>query len=123
MDNNFKFNAGNGGQKNPMELIGLACAAGGCALVFLFNIITCWRSATVSFEKHDFQMSWAIIGVIIGAIVAIAGAVLSFLAAGSIRNLGMIGKIAIIVAAAALVFAFFPNVTICAYNCTLDNLN
>ena len=116
MDNYF-----NGGNKNILDYVGLGCSSLGLLMVFIFNIITCSRGDEVLKDDFKFGMSLWIIAVIFGAIIAVAGGVLSFLAAGSVRNLSMIGKISIIVAAVALFLAIVPNVTICSYNCRLQS--
>jgi undecaprenyl pyrophosphate phosphatase UppP len=122
MDGNL-FN-GNGpmSTKKMFEIIGLACACLGCLLTFVFNIVTCARSPKASIESGDgFTLSLWVIGVIIAAILAVAGGIIAFLSKEQGQKLGMMAIIAIIVSGIALVFAIIPNATICAYNCALTD--
>lgn len=122
MDNNFMNQKGPMSTKKLFEIIGLGCAALGCLLTFIFNIVTCSRSPKASMDSKDgFSISLWVIGVVIAAIIAVAGAVLAILSKEKGEKLGMMAMIAIIVAGVALVFAIIPNATICAYNCALTD--
>lgn len=125
MDNN-QFNpmggAGSSSTKKLFEYIGLACSALGCLLVFIFSIITCSRGFAASFaEDFKLTMSKWIIGVIIAAVVAVAGAVLSILSIEKGKKLSKLVIISLILAGIAIVYAIIPNATICAYNCVLND--
>lgn len=126
MDNNMFNQNGPMSNKKLFEIIGFGCACLGCLLTFIFNIVTCARSpkATIDSIKDggdSYTMSLWIIGVILAAIIAVAGAVLAFLSKEQGQKLGMLATIAIIVAGVTLVFAIIPNVTICSYNCALTS--
>lgn len=131
MDNNqtnqfSKVNPlGKGGfaDKKLFELIALGCSCLGCLLSFIFTIVTCSRGPKASFSKNSdgYTMSLWIIGVIIAAIIAIAGIVFAILSKEKEQKLGMMAMIAIAVSAVALIFAIIPNVTICSYNCCLND--
>lgn len=122
MDSNLFKQDGPMSTKKMFEFLGLGCACLGCLLTFIFNIVTCARSPKASIESGDgFTMSLWIIGVIIAAIIAVAGGILAFLSKEEGQKLGMLAVIAIIVSGVALVFAIIPNATICAYNCALTD--
>ncbi len=126
MDSNIFNQNGPMTTKKLFELIGFGCACLGCLLTFIFNIVTCAQSpdATIASIKKggdSYTMSLWIIGVIIAAIIAVAGGVLAFLSKEEGQKLGMLAMIAIIVAGVTIVFAIIPNATICAYNCAWTN--
>ncbi|MCI8670358.1 MAG: hypothetical protein HFI34_12715 [Lachnospiraceae bacterium] len=122
MDSNLFNTNGPISAKKMFEYIGLGCACLGCFLTFVFNIVTCARSPKASIESGDgFTMSLWIIGVVISAILAVAGGIIAFLSKEQGQKLGMLAVIAIIVSGVALVFAIIPNATICAYNCALTD--
>lgn len=123
MDNN-QFNpmggAGSSSTKKLFEYIGLACSALGCLLVFIFSIITCSRGFAASMDADKITMSKWWIGVLVAAIVAVVGAVLSVLSIEKGKKLSKFVIISLILAAFAVVYAIIPNATICAYNCVLN---
>ncbi len=106
--------------KKIFELVGLGCSALGCLLTIIFSIVTCSRGGAVFFDEGEFGMSKWIIGVIIAAIIAVAGLVFSILSIEKGKKLSKFTVIAIIVAAVAIIWAIIPNATICAYNCVLN---
>lgn len=122
MDNN-QFNmpeVGPMSNKKLFEYIGLGCSALGCLLTVIFSIVTCSRGGAATFGDGEFTMSKWIIGVIIAAIIAVAGLVFSILSIEKGKKLSKITLIAIAVAAVAIIYAIIPNATICAYNCVLN---
>ncbi|MBQ3544977.1 MAG: hypothetical protein IJA34_08340 [Lachnospiraceae bacterium] len=128
MDNN-QFNqfkpAKPNGNKELFKWIGLGCSGFGFLLTFIFSIVTCSR-AGVKFEQaieegEKIKVSLAIIGVIIGVLIAIAGVVLSILSIEKGSKIDKIVLVAIAVGAFAVVYAIFSNATICGYNCSLNN--
>lgn len=122
MDSNMFNTNGPISTKKMFEYIGLGCACLGCLLTFVFNIVTCARSPKASIDSDDgFTISLWIIGVIIAAILAVAGGIIAFLSKEQGQKLGMLAVIAIIVSGVAVVFAVIPNATICAYNCALTD--
>lgn len=134
MDNNQfnQFNQGNplGGapmsQKKMFEYIGLGCSCLGFLLTFVFTIVTCSRGAEVARSnfsrfKLEFGMSKWVFAVVFGVLVAIAGLVFSILSKEQGANLSKMSMIAVLVACVTIIFAIFTNVTICSYNCTMNN--
>lgn len=128
MDNN-QFNqfkqASPNGKKELFKWIGLGCSGFGFLLTFIFSIVTCSR-AGVKFEQaieegEKIKVSLAIIGVIIGLLIAIAGVVLSILSIEKGSKIDKIVMVAIAVGAFAIVYAIFSNATICGYNCSLNS--
>lgn len=125
MDSNLFNTNGPMSTKKMFEYIGFGCACLGCLLTFIFNIVTCARSPKASIESmkslDGFTISLWVIGVILAAILAVAGGIIAFLSKEQGQKLGMVAIIAIIVAGVALIFAILPNATICAYNCALTD--
>lgn len=107
--------------KKIFEYVGLGCSALGCLLAIIFSIVTCSRGGAASYGKSRFKMSLWIIGVVIAAIIAIAGLVLTILSLEKGQKLSKIAMVSIILAAVAIVYAIIPNATICSYNCMLND--
>ena len=123
MDNN-QFNSQSGisaSTKKLLSYIGLGCSSLGCLLTFIFSIVSCSRVGKIIEKKGEFRMSLWIIGVIIAAIIAIAGIVLTILSLEKGQKLSKIAMISFIVAAVAIIYAIIPNATICSYNCILND--
>lgn len=123
MDNN-QFNSQSGTSMSTKQIlgyVGLGCSCLGCLLTFIFSIITCSRAGSIFYKENEFKMSLWIIGVIIAALIAIAGLVLSILSMKKGQKMSKITMIAIIVAVVAIVYALIPNATICSYNCILND--
>lgn len=121
----------NNNQVSVLELVGLILAAVGLLVSFIFTICSCNASATnsavstlvqsSSYKFEDwFEGSFLVIGAIIGVIMAIAGIVLVFVAKAQQKKIGVIGKITILIAFIAILLGTVPNITICAYNCSLN---
>lgn len=115
-----------------LELVGLILASVGLLMSFIFTIWSCNASAmnstvsaivkTSSYKYADwFEGSFLVIGAIIGVIMAIAGIVLVFVAKIQKKKVGVLGKITILIAFLAILLGTIPNVTICAYNCSLND--
>lgn len=66
-------------------------------------------------------MSLWLIGVIIAALIAIAGLVFTILSLEKGQKLSKFAMVSIILAAVAIVYAIIPNATICSYNCMLND--
>ena len=124
MDNNQFYPAKNS-TKELFKWIGLGCSSLGCLLTVIFSIVTCSSGnakLTDAIKKDcDLKMSLAIIGVIIGALIAIAGLVLSILSIEKGTKINKIVMISVIVAVVAIIWAIIPNATICGYNCVINN--
>ena len=123
MDNNQFYPAKNS-TKELFKWIGLGCSSFGCLLTVIFSIFTCSRGSeklTDAFSDDKLKMSLAIIGVIIGVLIAIAGLVLSILSIEKGEKINKIVMISVIVAVVAIVWGIIPNATICGYNCMINN--
>ena len=110
--------------KKLLGMIGLGCSAGGFLLSFIMTFVSC----NLSFDKLkelDFDGSYAYIVVLLGAIVAIAGGVLSFLSReegkGVFMGFDIFALISFGLVIVTLLFATFPHITICAYNNALED--
>lgn len=103
--------------KKIFEYVGLGCSALGCLLTF----VTCSRGGAVYWDKHKFKMSLWLIGVIIAALIAVAGLVFTILSLEKGQKLSKLAMVSIILAAVAIVYAIIPNATICSYNCMLND--
>ncbi len=110
--------------KKLLGMIGLGCSAGGFLLSFIMTFVSC----NLSFDKLkelDFDGSYAYIVVLLGAIIAIAGGVLSFLSReegkGVFMGFDIFALISFGLVIVTLLFATFPHITICAYNNALED--
>ena len=110
--------------KKLLGMIGLGCSAGGFLLSFIMTFVSC----NLSFDKLkelDFDGSYAYIVVLLGAIIAIAGGVLSFLSReegkGVLMGFDIFALISFGLVIVTLLFATFPHITICAYNNALED--
>ena len=113
-----------GSNKKLFEQIGFYCSCAGCFLTILFSIITCSRGGKVFIHDGELGMSKWIIGVILAAIITIAGIVLSILSIEKgtpISEISKMTKIALIVGAVGIFWAIVPNATICGYNCVFND--
>lgn len=129
MDNN-QFNPVKKSTKELFKWIGLGCSGFGCLLTVIFSIFTCSSGGDKftdamkdAFTGDDFKikMSLAIIGVVFGLLIAIAGLVLSILSIEKGEKINKIVMISVIVAVVAIMWAIIPNATICGYNCMINN--
>lgn len=111
---------------NLFELIGIICSGVGMLLVFFGTIFTCTCSAdykTIA-KAGGYTMSPVFILTIIGILAAIAGVVISILAIKDTKSevkAGNIAKIAAGLGVFAVIYGLLPTVTICGYNCSLNN--
>lgn len=129
MDNNqfnqFNPQGGNGSTKQLLSYIGLGCSGFGAVLTFIFSIVTCARGKAASSARATFteplKLSYAWIGVLIGVLFCIAGIVLIILSKEKNEQLSKIAMIGLIVAAAAIIYAFLTTAIICSYNCSFNN--
>lgn len=121
--------------KEKLERTGLICAAAGFIISFIFTIITCSRSASISINVKGiknidsintltmlqrYRVSYFFILVVIGAVIAIAGGIMAFMSKKG-KEFGIMAKITFILVIVTLVFATIPNMTVCAYNNSLNN--
>lgn len=123
MDNN-QFNPAKNSTKDLFKWIGLGCSSLGCLLTVIFSIVTCSRGnakLTDAMQDDKLKMSLAIIGVIFGLLIAIAGLVISILSIEKGTKINKIVIISVIVAVVAIIWAIIPNATICGYNCMINN--
>jgi uncharacterized membrane protein len=129
MDNNqfneFKPQGVSGSNKQLLSYIGLGCSGVGALLVFIFSIVTCARGQAASRARASYtsplKLSYAWVGVLIGVIICIAGAILLILSKEKNEQLSKIAMIGLIVAVAAIVYACLTTVVICAYNCSFNS--
>ncbi len=107
-------------KKKLYEIIGISCAGVGFLLSFIFTFISCNASAK-NVTEGDTDGSLLFIVVAIGAIIAIAGAVFAFLSreagTGLWNGFSIMAIAAFGLCVVTLLFATFPHITICAYNC------
>ena len=118
--------------KKLFSFIGLGCSCFGFLLTMLFSIITCSRGDEVvkktfvkriwkgKYKDAKFGMSFALIGVIIGLLIAIAGIVLSILSMEKNAKMGAVVLVSLIVGGFAIVYGVLSNATICGYNCVIN---
>ena len=124
MDSN-QFYPGKSSTKKVFEWLGFGLSCGGCFLTVLFSIITCSRGGKIFMKKGELKLSLFIIGVIIGALIAVAGLVFSILSiekGTTIAGISKITMVSLIVACVAVFWAIVPNATICGYNCVVNDL-
>lgn len=124
MDNNQFSVQPSSSTKKILEWVGFGCSCFGCFLTVIFSIVTCARGGKVFMHEAEFRMSKWIIGVILAAIIAIAGAVVSIISierGTKIREISKITMISLIIAAVAIFWAIVPNATICGYNCVFND--
>ncbi len=111
---------------NLLELIGIILAGVGMLMVFLGTIFTCSCSAKKSMENFDIKYSTSAIFILtlFGILIAAAGVVLAILALKdqkSPNKAGKIAKVAVALGVFAMIYGILPTVTICGYNCSLNN--
>lgn len=115
-------------QKKLFSIIAVACGGVGFLLSFIFTIVSCNASADNLLKDlmkgKDPHGSYFFILVLLGAIIAIAGAVFAFLSreagTGVWNGFDIFAITAFALCVVTLLFAIFPHVTICAYNCKLN---
>ena len=108
---------------NMLEIISIICSGVGFLIVLLGTILTCTCSAKNVIED-GFNVSPIFILTIFGIIVSVAGVVLAIVAikkTDEVIKADKIAKLAIAVGATAVLFGILPLVTICGYNCSLEN--
>lgn len=121
--------------RERLERTGLICAAAGFVISFIFTIITCSRSASISINVKGiknidsidtitmlqrYRVSYFFILVIIGAAIAVAGGIMAFMSRKG-KEFGIMAKVTLVLVIVTLVFATIPNMTVCAYNNSLNN--
>lgn len=111
---------------NLFELIGIISAGVGMLMVFLGTIFTCSCSAKKSMENFGIKYSTSAMFILtlFGILIAAAGVVLAILALKdqkSPNKAGKIAKVAVALGVFAMIYGILPTVTICGYNCSLNN--
>ena len=111
--------------KKTFALVGLICSSVGALLTFIFSIVTCARGQAASksgasVSKLLVMSNW-IWGVVVALIITIVGIVFAILSIERGTQLNKLTLVAIIVASVAILFGVFTNVTICAYNCSINS--
>lgn len=107
-------------KKKMFDIIGISCAGVGFLLTFIFTFISCNSSAKKA-VKLDYDGSLLYIVVAAGAVLAIAGAVFAFLAYEKGQKPTIFAIITLGLVVVTLLFAIVPHVTICAYNCSMED--
>ena len=109
---------------NVMELVALICSAAGLVMSVLGTLLYCSCSASATFESgsEGYTNSAVMIVAILGVLVAVGGVVCAILAIK--KNGEKKSKMAYIAAAVgvfAILYGIIPTLTICGYNCSLNN--
>ena len=112
---------------NIMELIAIICAGVSLIMVILGTILTCTCSATKS-QQIKYQAGYVTSPVIAlsicGVVVAIAAVVLGIMAIknkNAVVKAGKISQIAVVIGCSAILIGSIPAMTVCGYNCSLQN--
>jgi|GEM_PF-4194873 len=116
------------GTRKILSIIAIACSCLGTLLTIVFTSVCCGRGKAMlmkAVEDSDGEIkgSLAIIGVIIGVVFCIAGLVLAILSMDRNEKVSKIVIIALVVAFVGIVYGIIPNVTMCAYRCSLNSLS
>ncbi len=112
---------------NLFELISYICAGVGMLMVFFGTLFTCICSAkfeTVA-KAGKLTMSPIFILTIFGIIIAGAGVALAIVAIKDTKSpvkATKFAKLAAVVGVFAIIYGILPTVTICGYNCNLNNM-
>lgn len=109
---------------NVMELVAIICSAVGLFMSVIGTLLYCSCSASASFEtgSEGYTNSAVMIVAILGALIAIGGVVCAILAIK--KNGEKKSKMSYIAAAVgvfAILYGIIPTLTICGYNCSLNN--
>lgn len=126
----FSQNTNSGNKVDIMSLLPAILSGVGFLMAFLGTIFTCTCSASKSYDAKNmltgalkggaYTTSGAISISIIGAVAAVAGIVMAFMAIKKNAEDKM-SKIGLVLGACAFFLAVLPAVTICGYNCSLSN--
>lgn len=108
-----------------LSLIGIICAGVSLIFAILGTTFTCACSAsktvnTAAMIGEKYKMSAMLVFSILAVIIAIAGIVLAIIALAKNRA-DKVAVLALIVAGVAFIYALLPMLTICSYNCSLNN--
>ena len=111
---------------NLMELIAIICAGVSFILAVLGTTLTCTCSAkkTFSEDADGYTLSAVMILSIFAAIIAAGGIVCAIIALkqkDAAVKAGKLSYIAIAVCAFAVIYSIIPLMTMCGYNCSLEN--
>ncbi len=111
---------------NVLELIALICSGVGLLMAVIGTLFYCSCSASASFENGhaSYTNSAVMIVAILGVLIAITGVVLAIVALKKKDAVVKAGKLAYVAAAVgifAVLYGLIPTITICGYNCSLNN--
>ncbi len=111
---------------NMMELIALICSGVGLLMAVLGTLFYCSCSASATFEagSDGYTNSAVMIVAILGVLVAIVGVVFAIVALkqkDSAVKAGKLAYVAVAVGIFAVLYGIIPTITICGYNCSLNN--
>ena len=115
---------------NVLELAGFICSAVGFVLAILGTFLSCAFSASNSVNSMSktlrFMSGSAMIWfAIVGVVVAAAGIVLIIISTIQSKKggkkTGIFSTVGAALAVAAIIFGMLPNLTICTYNCQVND--
>lgn len=111
---------------NTMELVALICSAVGLLMAVIGTLCYCSCSAKATFasDSEGYTNSAVMIVAILGVIVAVVGVVFAILAIKKTDATVKAGKLSYVAAAVgvfAILYGIIPTITICGYNCSLQN--
>ncbi len=111
---------------NTMELVALICSGVGLLMAIIGTLCYCSCSASATFESGSdgYTNSAVMIVAILGVLVAVVGVVFAILALKQKDVPVKAGKLAYVAAAVgifAVLYGIIPTITICGYNCSLNN--
>jgi len=116
MDNNTNNNP-----SNAMAVMALVFSAAGTLMSILGTAFTCSCSASKTFAEDSgkYQTSLVMILAILGAVIALVGAVFAILALKNDRK-NVLALISLALGVFGFAIGFLPAITICGYNCSLE---
>ena len=111
---------------NTMELVALICSGVGLLMAVIGTLCYCSCSAKATFasDSDGYTNSAVMIVAILGVLVAAVGVVFAILALKKTDAPIKAGKLSYVAAAVgvfAILYGIIPTITICGYNCSLNN--
>ena len=111
---------------NVMELVAIICAGVSVIMAILGATFTCSCSASQPSDARFLKYSLSAIFIlsIFAAIIAAAGAVCAIIALkqkDAVVKAGKMSYIAIAACVFAIIYALIPTITVCGYNCSMNN--
>ena len=111
---------------NVMELVALICAGFAIVMAILGATLTCTCSASKTFDGDSDGYSLSAVFIlsifaVLFAIGAVVCAIIGIKQQNTATKAGKMSYIAIAVAVFAFFYALIPTITVCGYNCSLNN--